>query len=269
LGIYTTYEMIADCREGKAAGWIYFITEFAPIVRAVLAHYHPERSGEADLTGRVLAALRAPDAPLFAEGQPEREFVALLRQQVLAIVEKDRASKPADVPLDLETLGATLEPFTLVEKQVAWLETMRYSAAQTATMMKMDPATVEKIRERASEALRGRLDAWRRGMIAENGPLLRGAALAARTEQCQPPKTFLDWMDGRITWSRREDVERHVGGCWSCIDLFARMREVRALLLDRKPLSEEEAEPLRRALGLAAEKPPLWKRMTARGGGKG
>ena len=38
--IYTCYEMIRDCRAGRAEGWRYFISTYVPVIRKSLAHYH-------------------------------------------------------------------------------------------------------------------------------------------------------------------------------------------------------------------------------------
>ena len=124
--IYTCYEMIRDCRADKPAGWSYLISEYVPAVRKILEHYAPEYQLEP-----VLAALRKPESSLFQsiEPSPERWFVADLRQKVLAELP---AASPG-LTIDLETLASALAPLTVLEKQAAWLETMRYTAAETGT----------------------------------------------------------------------------------------------------------------------------------------
>ena len=37
--IYTSYEMIQDCRAGKPAGWSYFLANYKPVVERLAAHY--------------------------------------------------------------------------------------------------------------------------------------------------------------------------------------------------------------------------------------
>ena len=120
--IYTCYEMIRDCGAGRPEGWSYFLTQYVPVIRGLLAHYYPEREGDRALVERVLVRLRQPGSSLFQslEPAPERAFVAGLRQHVLRAVEADRASAAPDVAIEIEALGAALEPFTLTEKQVAW-----------------------------------------------------------------------------------------------------------------------------------------------------
>src|SRR6185436_10595748 len=126
--IYTCYEMIRDCHADKPEGWSYLISEYLPAIRKLVAHYAPGHSIES-----ILTALRQPESSLFQslEPAPERWFVAGLRQKVLAEL-------PVAIPeiaIDLETVASALEPLTVLEKQVAWLDAMRYSAADTGVMM--------------------------------------------------------------------------------------------------------------------------------------
>ncbi len=232
--IYTCYEMVQDCRADKPEGWAYFIANYVPLIRKLLAHYGGNGALE-----RVLLAVRKPEASMFQsmEPAPERWFIGELRQRVLAEI-------PLPVPgmeLDLETVTSAFEPLTLVEKQAAWIETMRYDAAETGAMMRMAPKTVEKIRERAAELLRGKADAWKRDLLPENGRQLGEAAAAGAGKDCLPAKVFLDILDGRTTWRGRETMEQHVLGCWHCIDHFSRMVEVVELIRGVQPLTEEEA----------------------------
>lgn len=254
--IYTSYEMIQDCRAGRPEGWRYFLTNYVPVIRRILAHYQP-----ANAAGRlehVLDAMRRPESNLFQslEPAPERHFVAELRQRVLEFVPAPAAA----ISLDLETVGAALEPLTLLEKQAAWIESMAYDAASTGAMLRIAPTTVDKIRERAADLLRGKVDSWRRSLLAENGRALGRAAAAAATPECPPAKVFLDILDGRATWHGRESLEPHATACWHCIDHFARVAEVVELIRGVAPLAEAEAEPYFRLLGVAAEKKAFWRK---------
>ena len=183
--------------------------------------------------------------------------MAELRQNVLAEI----VFPPPDIELDLDTAAAALAPLTVVEKQAAWTEGMRYTPEQGGAMLRMSPATVAKIRDRAAELLRGHVDAWRRGILSENGPQLGRAAAGARGEECLSAKIFLDVLDGRATWRGREDMERHVQGCLHCIDHFCRMAEVVELLRGIQPLSADEAAPFYGLLGVEPEKKKGWRRL--------
>jgi hypothetical protein len=256
--IYTCYEMIADCRAGHAQGWRFFVSSYVPVIRKLMAHYQPRAPSALE---PILAELHRPESALLQslDPAPERWFVAQLRQKVLAQL---APVSPASI-IDLETISAALEPLTLVEKQVAWLETMRYSPAETGVLLRMAPATAEKIRGKAAELIRGKADSWSRDILAENGRALGAAAAAAAGAECLPPKTFLDLLDGRTTWQGRGELERHVTRCWHCIDHYCRLVEVVELLRGNKPLSDAEAAPYWELLGVSAARPPAWKRWLA------
>jgi hypothetical protein len=254
--------MIQDCRANKPAGWSYFVTNFVPFCRAVVDHYCPDRRGDPELLNRVLLVLKQPASSFFSSFDPatEREFVTHLRQFVLAAVEPDIAG---DAALDLETFSSALEPLTVVERQIVWLETMDYDTAPVSALMHVSPETVEKVKSTAGELLRAKLDHWTRSMIRDNGPRLRRAVEAFKSDEPLPVKAFLDALDGRITWARRRDMERQLANSWYEIDHFCRVREADSLLRASRPLTHDEAEPYRLLLQVPAEKPPFWKRILA------
>ena len=260
--IYTCYEMVRDCRAGSAEGWTYFITRYVPVIRRTLAHYVPDRAGDTGLFDRILQAVRQPDSFLFtATEQPEeRWFVSQLRQLIV----RELQEPAAELPIDLEILTAALEPLTMTERQAAWFETMRYTPAQTGPMLRVSPDTVEKVRTRSAELLRGKVDAWRRTLLADNGPALGREAAETMTADCLPTKAFLDVVDGRTTWRGRSDIDRHLKGCWHCVDHFCRMLESVELLRNLEELSETEAEPYRKLFGIAAPQKSGWKRLIGR-----
>jgi hypothetical protein len=235
--IYTSYEMIRDCRENRAEGWRHFITNYVPVIRKLLTHYTTDDEAAIER--------HASDRAMFSDLDPvaERPFVAALRQRVLA-------GLPTPGQIGIEEVAAAFGGLTLLEKQAAWIETMRYSAAETGAMLRMSPATVEKIRDRSAELLRGHLSTWSRTILADNGVALGREAAGARTNDCLPSKVFLDVLDGRTDWQGREEMERHVASCWHCIDHFCRMAEVIELLRGIRPLSEEESAPYLRRLGI-------------------
>ena len=100
------------------------------------------------------------------------------------------------------------------------------------------------------------------GKIA-TGAAVFGIAAAAGSKECLPLKAFVDILDGRTTWQEREQMERHVTACWHCIDHFCRMVEVTHLMRGLQPLTEAEAGPYRKILGLTSQQ-PAWKRMFGR-----
>jgi len=264
--VYTCFEMIRDCRADRPEGWSYFITHYVPVIRRLAVHYGRDRDGNID---DVLLAIRntgTPAASLFAclSVAPEREFLAELRQQVLAILDAKSPLGEPEVSIDLETLTAALEPLTLLEKQAVWLETMRYEPVDAGTLLRISSAAVEKMRENAAARIRAKLDRWRLTLLSENGRLL-GRAVTAATPQCLASKAFLDLLDGRTTWRGREDLELHVRACWHCIDHYCRLLETAELSRHSRPLAAQESEPFRKLLGVTPEKRPGWKRLFGAG----
>ena len=217
--IYTSYEMIQDCRAGKPAGWSFFTGELQASGRAVW----PRITGAGRY--RQVLAQRARHSLATIQPMPERHFMAELRQKVLAV------PSGAAAGIDLESADPGLAPLTVVEKKAVWLETMRYGAERPARMLRMDPGTVGKIRDKAADLLRAAQDRWSRTMLQDNGTALGRAAAAQATGRLHlPPKALLDIIDGRSTWSKREEMERHITACWHCVDHFCRLHEVCDLL---------------------------------------
>ncbi len=264
--IYTCYDMVRDCRADRPEGWRYLISNYVPVIRKLIAHYFPEQAGDDGRVEQLIASLRTPGSSVFdsLDDVPERWFVAEMRQRVLAAMEPLAARPQPDHAPDLDAMSAAFEPLTAVEKQAVWLETMRYDAAGTGVLLRMDPKTVEKIRGRAGAMLRANLDHWNRTLLWDSGAALGRAAASAKTEGCFPAKIFLDILDGRATWSGREQAEHHVKGCWHCIDHFCRLAEVIDLLRGLEPLALPETERFSSALGLPSPKKRGWKRLFAR-----
>jgi DNA-directed RNA polymerase specialized sigma24 family protein len=262
LAIYTCLDMLRDCRNDKPEGWSHLIANYSCVIRTFLARYYPERAADTQLLSRVWRQLKNPASPLFNPGaSTERQFVTQLRQAALAAVERDRAGVASSVTLDLETLTAAFTTLTATERQIVWLETMAYNVDEAARLMNVDLKTVSSVRERAAELLRGNMDTWKTGLLVENGPALGRAAAAASGESCLAPSAFLDTIDGRITWGRKQDYEVHLTSCWHCVDHFCRIREADAALHGATPLSEEELAPFQLFLGIVREKPGLWNRL--------
>ncbi len=263
MSIYTSHDMIRDCRENKPEGWSYLVTHYAPVTGRLLEHYYEARAAETKRIERVLPALLNPALPMFAApgAATEREFVVALRDAVLHVVEKEEASGTPELTLDLDTLTAAFTPFTATERQFVWLESMNYSDMQAALLMNLEQATIRKARDRAGELLREKLDSWNKGLIREHGLALGRLAAGVRGPSCLPAGAFLDTIDGRITWSRRKDYESHLTACWHCVDYFCRIREADNALRHVKPLSMEQAAPFLKLLGLPEQKKTFWKKM--------
>jgi hypothetical protein len=191
------------------------------------------------------------------EPAPERNFVVELRQKVL----NELKPPVPELEIDLETVSAALEPLTMTERQAVWFETMHYAPAATGPQLRVSAETVDKVRARAADLIRGKVDSWRRTLLADNGAALGKEAQAARTADCLPAKAFLDVIEGRSVWRDREAMDRHLRTCWHCVDHFCRLVEVNEWLRGNQPLTAAEAEPFFQLLGITPPKAAGWKRL--------
>lgn len=248
MAVYTCYEMIADCRANKREGWACFACHYLPIVRILERRYS---------LAAPLARVCDKDAPMFDKPVPEREFVARLRQHVM------NYSAAGEEAVDMAPVTAALENFSAMERQAVWMATMRYDAASSAAILRMEPKTVEAVRDRALDALRGHFDSWSRGILEANGFAWGSAVAAPSGDACVPVRWFLDLLDGKMTWQRRTDIEFHLTTCWHCVDHLCRLREVDELLRHNQPASDDQVRADLAALGFSAEpeKKSLWKRL--------
>ncbi|MCL4851763.1 MAG: hypothetical protein KJZ78_10320 [Bryobacteraceae bacterium] len=263
MAIYTSFEMVEDCKAGLRRGWAYFVSEFEPIVAALAAHYCAEHYASKPSTD-FLRDLHTGEFFQSVRPSTQREFAIELRQALLALLEAACPTPAPDIELSLGDVATALAPLTPVEKQMAWLETMKYEPAHAALTMNAGTDTVERLREKSEDLLRQSLDRWKRGLLRENGLQLRAEAAARSSQDCVPVKLFLDILDGRVTWSNRQNIDRHLASCWHCIDRFCRTREIDRLVKDTPPLTEEKTEIHLEKLGFSREKAPFWKRILAR-----
>src|SRR5262249_53888736 len=136
--IYTSYEMIQDCRSGNPTGWSYFLANYKPVVERLAVHYGlPDaESALADVRNSLFASIQP---------MPERQFVSALRQKLLA------GAPERALDLDLDAVAQAFAPLTVVEKKVVWLETMHYGPDDSGRMLRMDAQTVSKVRDKAAD----------------------------------------------------------------------------------------------------------------------
>ncbi len=251
MSIYTCFDMIPDCKANKPEGWLYLVRMFAPPLRRLVESY----GGGEEQFRALLAGLRDfPDIPPAVE----REFLLGMRPRIL-----DAAGwKPRDAgTLDLETFIEALEELTALERQAVWFETFPYPPAKAALMTRMSEDTHTKARERAAELLRVKLDNWTATIVRDNAAGLSEAVRAAIPAQPTPFRSYIDVIDGRMTWATRVAVARGLAGSWYEVDHFCRVREADAAIRDTKPLDHAAAEPWLAIFGVRPPKQPVWKRL--------
>jgi hypothetical protein len=247
MSVYTCFDMVADCKAGKSEGWIHLVRTFVPALRWFASHYNLDE----DTVPRSLLAIR--DEIHNWEPMTDREIAAKLRPELPLVHSR----------LDLAVLAGAFEPFTLVERQLVWLETMGYDAVKAARLMRMSEQTATKIRERASDFLRAKLDDWSQTLLRDNGVSLGSQARAAMPDEAVPFHHYIEMIDGRLTWQVRSDVERKLEASWHEIDHFCRIREADAAMRESTPLTRAEADGYLDVFGLKPRRQPLWKRVFA------
>jgi len=247
LAIYTCYDMIRDCREGKAEGWRFLIVNYVPALRKIAAHYGVDEWG-------VLQKLRSADSPLLGMTEMSgREFVDQLRGHVVP---------PAvEGSVDVESVLDALSPLTATERQQAWFGTFGYAADDASRMMRLAPETGRKIYERAGELLRGKLDDWQAGMLAKHGRALGEAVEKMRPAEPMPYREFFDVIDGRNTWQQRTGFAKTLESSWYEVHRACSIREADEALEKSKTLTEAEALPYLEKLGAGLPKRGFWARM--------
>lgn len=258
MAIYTCFDMIVDCRQGKPEGWRYFARTFVASLRRIFSHY----GGGDEHVFELIDRLRAPDSLLHAlQPMTQREFVDALRPLVLELT-----TKPGQgISPDLSLVQEALAPLTAIERQTAWFETFGYPPQEAARIMRMSPETAVKLRARTDELLRSKLDDWSTGLLATHG-----RALGAEVEQQQPEtqlvyRDFFDVMDGRNSWQHRTTFERTLEESWFEVHRACRIREADDALAQAKPLDNAAAQPILDRLGIPPETIGFWKRLA---GGK-
>ena len=259
MAVYTCFDMIRDCREGNERGWRFFAGNFIAPLRTLLRHYAGTPDVEAPLR-RLLGDLRRT-ADEFIAGlspAPERQFLMLLRQSVLAVSERNT---PAAGQLGLDTLTAALKDYSPIERQITWLETMEYGIAQCAALMRVSEETVERLRRRTGELLRANLDRWSESLLCDNGRALGREAAAEAPDEPVQFRELTDLLDGRITWRARAELEQRLVQSWHNVDHLCRLREADAAISLSSPLGDREAEPYLELLGVPRRRSGLWRRL--------
>ena len=257
MSVYTAYDMVADCRAGKPEGWLWFARNFVPGLRVLSRHYSAEPE---PALARLIATLRE-ELPK-QEPAPVREMLVALRPLILKA--SGYPSAPGVGSVGIETVAEALEPLTIIERQVVWLETMGYDSKQSAVLMRMSAETAAAVREKAGGLLRGKLDDWSITLLCDHGAALGEAVRAAPPSKALPARVYFQSLDGRVTWQQRTEIERELAASWYEIDHFCRVREGDEAYSRTKALEEAEAVPYYALLGVEPAKPGLWKMLKQR-----
>ena len=265
MPVLTCAEMVAQCLDQRETGWRHFIREYLPFASALLERHFPQLTPRREALLREVL-LRAADqhAQFFRDysGHSEREFLLHLREHAMHVGEEEQHGPAApEIPLEWDVFEKALQEFTPLERQVVWAFVLAPRTDDAAKVLRVDPKFVSATLAKAQELLRASSDHWNAEMLAENRESLARAGRALRTSACPAPKAFLRLLDGQITWRDRGELEQHLTGCWHCVDLLCRFREIAFLAVQVRPLSEVEAEPYLKLVGFETARPSFWARV--------
>ena len=265
MPVVTCFDMVSQCRAGDAAGWRHFIAHYVPFAGAVLGRDYPRLSARrAELLREILLRARDQDAQFFRDfsGQSEREFLLHLREHVATVADEGSPGEvDPEIPLVWDVFAKALEGLTLLERQASWLLILAPEAQDAHEILRVDAQSVAAATGKAQDALRAACDRWSADMLSQNRRQLAQDARSRATKDCPAPKSFLRLLDGQMTWRDRVDAEHHISTCWRCVDLLCRFREVVFVFGLCRPLSEAEAQPYWKPLGIEEPRPPGWKRL--------
>ena len=265
MAVLTCSDMVAQCLEGQPSGWKQFVSEYLPFAAAVLDRHFPRLAARrSELLREVLLRGRDENARFFRDysGHNDREFLVHLHEHVLGVGDEQEGPAPApEIPLAWDVFDRSLTGLSALERQIAWMFVLSPTNDDTDQILHLDRKAVAALLARAQEALRAACDRWNPEMLAQNRHMLAQEARARRTTECPVPKVFLRALDGQITWRDREELDRHLAGCWHCVHQFCRFREI--LFLSRRvhPLPEPETEAYLKVLGIETRPPSRWKRL--------
>ena len=243
--------MAEDCSRGERLGWEEFIREYAPCARVLLSHYFPALAPEVDEhVAAVFRRARAANNHFFAglKFANEREFACAFRDFVFAYG-REAARLPAP-ELSLDNVRAMMKDLPVVEQQMLWLFMRGFQVEQISPILMNADATAHKVERIAGERLRTLLPDASPDALVVSARALMEQAEKRRTDDCLPLKTFNNIVNGQITWRERDAAEKHVAGCFYCLDRFTTFQEVVRMLKDQQPAPEVEVERIAAQLDL-------------------
>ena len=243
MAVYTSIDMLEDCRAGRARGWECLVARFVPALEWIAGHYRRDLAAQELFFIRFLAALRDdPESPVNRlRAATDREFLFHAAEFLLdwaGILRPGGARSGAR-----EILDGALGGFTRLERQIVWVRVLGYRPAEIAELL---PAGEERIREvlqRAADALGGN------AAIVSEEPgrmALIGEVRSDPPDEPVPLRQLFQVLDGRLDWRRRDEIEDRLVASWYELDRFCRARETAMALRKVRPLpASRTAEYLR------------------------
>lgn len=252
MAIRTIFTMSEECARGERVGWYEFVRDYAPVARALLAHYFPTLRPELDdhVTGvfrRARAEANAWCRDLrFAN---EREFLMAFRTLAFGYA-RPLARMPAP-DLSGEDARELVREFPVVQRELLWMLVKGYDAPQIATFLMNADATAAAVQKAGADRLAQLIPGGR-----PQGPVtaLLEAAERAHTPECLSLKTCNNLVNGQISWQERDRAERHIGECVHCLDRFTSFQEMIWYRREARSSDEAEVNAILGTLGFSAAK---------------
>ncbi len=252
MAVYTSIDMLEDCRAGRAEGWEYLVSRFLPALEWIARRHDEAAAGREGSLKGFLAALR-DDAR-----SPVNRFRTATDREFLYCAAEYWLDWAGALPADAgdrgirERFGGALEEFTRLERQIVWFAVLGYDEDG---MRELLPAAGERVRQvvaRAAERLGG--DA---AVVSDRS---YGAALVAEVrssppEEPVPLRRLFQVLDGRLDWRRRDEIEDRLLASWYELDRFCRAREAAMALRKARPLPPEQVAEYVRSLELDRRPP--------------
>jgi len=246
LPVYTSIDMLDDCRAGKVEGWKHLIAEFLPALEWILCHYEKDKEERRRLMRGLLASMRSdPDSPVNRlRSATDREFLYHAAGYLLA------AAGPGAAPTgdsgDLPAFRRALEPLTRLERQIVWFAALGYDEAEIGEVLPAAP-TIPATLRRARELLA------KRGVdlsCRQRRKALIAAVRADRPKEPVPLPRLFQMLDGQIGWKRRDALEERMVESWYELDRFCRALEAAVALRRKKPLPAAQAAEFLDSIGI-------------------
>lgn len=267
----TFHKILRGCEEGDRESRHLFLTDYTPIIVALVGVSLPGLAGTANQLWRdtleTLAAHNFERLRSF-DHQSEREFLLDLRVFVLdcGAQRLDPSQDVAGAPkTTAATLRELLKGLPLAHQQIVFSKLSGYSDATIEKIYTVTAAVAqqgfERLRAQYASLLGSDRDvclwpaAWSQ---------VRRDALASRTESCPPLRQYVRMLDGQISWDDKEPLEHHMTACLHCLERWTALREVVHWRREARPRPKEEIDELVSCLPLQTrpkQREPFLRRM--------